>query len=234
MIQLVENQKLIKKYKDKKMNNEIKINIGCSKSPTKGWINYDNSYGLILSKFGPIINMLYKLRIISEDQLEVASSYKENKVILANVIKKIPHKNNSVDVVYSSHMLEHFSQEDAKKCLIEIRRILKKDGILRLALPDLKAKVDEYIKSGDADNFIYETYMWPPTPKSFIGRLYLFFTGPRHHQWMYDSNSLIKLLLDCGFINPKSLQAGDTLIPNPGNLNLFERDDDSFYVEATS
>ena len=46
-------------------------------------------------------------------------------------------------------------------------------------------------------------------------------------------NSLIKLLLDCGFNNPKSLQAGDTLIPNPGNLNLFERDDDSFYVEAT-
>ena len=64
------------------MDNEIRINIGCSKSPTKGWINYDNSYGLILSKFGPIINILYKLRVISNDQFEVASSYKENKVIL--------------------------------------------------------------------------------------------------------------------------------------------------------
>lgn len=215
------------------MNDEIKINIGCSKSPTRGWINYDNSYGLILSKFGSIINILYKLGIISDDQLEVANSYKENKVILANVIKKIPHSDNSVDVVYSSHMLEHFSKEDAKKCLLEVKRILIKGGIVRLALPDLKAKIDEYIKTGDADHFIYETYMWPPIPKSFIGRLYLFFTGPRHHQWMYDSKSLIKLLLECGFINPTSFSAGNTSIKNPGELNLFERADDSFYVEAT-
>ena len=111
-------------------------------------------------------------------------------------------------------------------------RVLKKDGILRLALPDIKAKVQEYLRTGDADKFIYETHMWYPAPKSFLQRLYLFFIGPRHHQWMYDSKSINKLLLNCGFRSSVSLAKGETTIPEPGNLNLHERSDDSLYVEA--
>jgi len=214
------------------MNNNIKLNIGCSDSPTKGWLNYDNSYGLVLAKLYFLPNLLHKLHLISDHQAKVANSYRENKVNLANVIKKIPHADNSVDVVYSSHMLEHFDRDNARKCLLEVLRVLKKDGIIRLALPDIKKKVKEYLRTQDADEFIYETHMWYPTPKSFIQKLYLFFIGPRHHLWMYDSKSIKKLLLDCGFRTPVSLAAGDTTIPDPENLNLYERSDDSFYVEA--
>ena len=157
---------------------------------------------------------------------------KKNNVISANVIKKIPHSDNSVDVVYSSHMLEHFDRVNAKNCLMEVYRVLRKDGIIRLALPDIKAKVDEYIRSKDADKFVYETHMWYPSPKSFIQKLYLFYTGPRHHQWMYDSDSIGKLLSDCGFKNPTPLLPGETKIFEPEELDLYERADDSFYIEA--
>lgn len=214
------------------MNKTIRLNIGCSNSPTKGWFNYDNSYGIIVAKFSFLPNLLNRLNIISDKQLDIANSYKENHVGLANVVKKIPHADDSVDVVYSSHMLEHLDQQDAKKCLLEIYRVLKKGGILRLALPDIEAKIEEYIKTKDADTFIQETYLTVPTPKSLIQRLYFFFIGPRHHLWMYDSESLKKLLIDCGFNDPVSLSAGETTITEPDNLNLHERADDSFYTEA--
>ena len=214
------------------MNKTIRLNIGCSNSPTKGWFNYDNSYGIIVAKFSFLPNLLNRLNIISDKQLDIANSYKENHVGLANVVKKIPHADDSVDVVYSSHMLEHLDQQDAKKCLLEIYRVLKKGGILRLALPDIEAKIEEYIKTKDADTFIQETYLTVPTPKSLIQRLYFFFIGPRHHLWMYDSESLKKLLIDCGFNDPVSLSAGETTITEPDNLTLHERADDSFYTEA--
>jgi predicted SAM-dependent methyltransferase len=211
-----------------------RLNIGCSDYPTSGWTNYDISVGLTLAKLGPIPNILNKLRIISDRQLIVVDSYKRNHVKRADVVKKIPEKDSSVDVIYSSHMLEHLDREDAKICVRECFRTLKKDGILRLCIPDLRYKAEEYIETGDADKFIYETYLTIPKPKNILEKLYLFYTGPRHHSWMYDSQSLTKVLLECGFAEVTTLEAGKTTIPNNqvGELDLSQRSDDSFYLEA--
>jgi len=211
-----------------------RLNIGCSDYPTSGWTNYDISVGLTLAKLGPIPNILNKLRIISDRQLIVVDSYKSNSVKRADVVKNIPEKDNSVDVIYSSHMLEHLDREDAKVCMRECLRSLKTGGILRLCIPDLRYKAEEYIKTGDADKFVYETYLTIPKPKNIIEKLYLFYTGPRHHSWMYDSQSLSKALLECGFSEVTTLEAGKTTIPSNqvGELDLSQRAEDSFYLEA--
>jgi hypothetical protein len=50
---------------------------------------------------------------------------------------------------------------------------------------------------------------------------------------MYDGNSLSKLLLKAGFSKPVILKAGETQIGNPAELDLYERSEESVYVEAT-
>lgn len=45
-------------------------------------------------------------------------------------------KDNSVDLIYASHCLEHFSRNLTQQILAEWYRILKKGGVLRLSVPD--------------------------------------------------------------------------------------------------
>ncbi len=55
-----------------------------------------------------------------------------------------PFKDNSVDLIYASHCLEHFPHSHITTVLNEWFRVLKKDGILRLAVPDFHCLVNIY------------------------------------------------------------------------------------------
>ena len=89
-----------------------------------------------------------------------------------------------------------------------------------------------YIDDGDADNFMKKTYISPGEINSLKDKLRFLFIGFRHHQWMYDARSLTKLLLEVGFKETFILNAGKTMIKNYGNLNLYERKEESLYIEA--
>lgn len=64
-----------------------------------------------------------------------------------NLLNGIPINNDSIDVVYHSHLLEHFSKEDGFCFIQECYRVLKKDGIIRIAVPDLEIIAKEYLKN---------------------------------------------------------------------------------------
>jgi len=54
-------------------------------------------------------------------------------------IRYLPnYDNNSVDVIYACHVLEHISRVEYKAVLSRWRQILKPGGILRLSVPDLE------------------------------------------------------------------------------------------------
>lgn len=59
----------------------------------------------------------------------------------------VPYPDESFDVVYHSHVLEHFPRKDGEAFLIECRRVLKPGGILRVAVPDLEQIAREYLKA---------------------------------------------------------------------------------------
>jgi predicted SAM-dependent methyltransferase len=85
-------------------------------------------------------------------------------VIAYNLTKGIPFKDNSFKVAYHSHVLEHFTKQDAEKFIAECYRVLGPNGILRIAIPDLEAIARNYIKYLDAslanDNSAKEKYNW--------------------------------------------------------------------------
>jgi predicted SAM-dependent methyltransferase len=66
-------------------------------------------------------------------------------VLEHNLLNGIPLNDNEVDVVYHSHVLEHFSKNDGFRFIEECFRVLNKNGIIRIAVPDLETIVKEYL-----------------------------------------------------------------------------------------
>ena len=52
----------------------------------------------------------------------------------------LPFKNGSFAQVYSAAVIEHFSHRQVRQVLVEWIRVLKKDGVLEIKCPDLRAR----------------------------------------------------------------------------------------------
>lgn len=85
-------------------------------------------------------------------------------VLSHNLLEGIPFSENEFDVIYHSHLLEHFSKSDGKKFIKECYRVLKPGGIIRIAVPNLEVIVVNYLKNlegalnGDQDST--HNYEW--------------------------------------------------------------------------
>jgi predicted SAM-dependent methyltransferase len=64
-----------------------------------------------------------------------------------NLFHGIPYADNSVDVVYHSHLLEHMPKQFGLTFIRDCFRVIKNGGIIRVAVPDLEQIAREYIKS---------------------------------------------------------------------------------------
>ncbi|MBZ9729740.1 methyltransferase domain-containing protein [Salegentibacter sp. JZCK2] len=68
-------------------------------------------------------------------------------VVPHNLLEGIPLNDESVSVVYHSHVLEHFSKMDGLNFMKECFRVLKPNGIIRIAVPDLETIAKEYLRN---------------------------------------------------------------------------------------
>jgi len=91
---------------------EILINIGAGSFRRKGWINLDFD------------NPHYDWDKDSFIQYDITE------------MKNLPYEDKSVKAVYISHVVEHIKNEHVEYLFREIRRVLKPDGIFRLAVPN--------------------------------------------------------------------------------------------------
>lgn len=66
-------------------------------------------------------------------------------VIAHNLTQGIPFADASFDVLYHSHLLEHFPKVEAPAFLKECYRVLRTQGIIRIAVPDLEQIIRSYI-----------------------------------------------------------------------------------------
>lgn len=63
-----------------------------------------------------------------------------------DLLKGIPYQDNTFEVVYHSHLIEHFPKEKTPNFIKECYRVLKPGGIIRIATPNLEEIVKNYIK----------------------------------------------------------------------------------------
>lgn len=85
-------------------------------------------------------------------------------VIAHDLSKGIPFPDASFDVVYHSHLLEHFSQAAGKLFLQECYRVLRPQGILRVVVPDLEQIARTYLialeKASNGSQLWADNYQW--------------------------------------------------------------------------
>jgi len=201
-------------------------------SPTPGWMNFDNSWSIRVARIPILVFIIKKLKIINSSQLNYIHFAIENEIHWADAVTKLPLPDASVEVLYTSHMIEHLERKKVDNFLSEAKRVLKPGGTIRICVPDLRIFIDRYMSNNDADEFMHKLHMNKDYPNSLVQKIKYLCIGDRHHQWNYDAASLSNLLKKSGLQNPVALKPGVTTIPDPGELNLREREEESLYIEA--
>lgn len=119
-----------------------RLNLGCNRWPTPGWINVD-------------------LR-----------TYTGKPQLYADIRKPLPFRPNTFSKVYCGHILEHLTPEECVVALTHIARVLRPTGILGVVGPDIELATAGYpeaipdIMHGTGDGLPGEGHEWIPTRAS--------------------------------------------------------------------
>jgi predicted SAM-dependent methyltransferase len=115
-------------------------------------------------------------------------------------VDDLPFDDNSADLIYASHVLEHFGRNEFQAVLKEWYRVLKPNGILRVAVPDFQA--------------VAELYCAGKLPNGLIQVMGLVCGGQRNewdfHKVIFDKKFLTEHLSAIGFVNIKAYDWQET------------------------
>lgn len=129
----------------------------------------------------------------------------------------LPFLDNSVDLVYASHVLEHIIWYKTVDALKEVYRILKPNGKFEVHVPDFAIIVNAYLnkKCGDnwrACNKDADFMLW------VNGRIFTYGGPGNNHRAVFDRDYLNKCLRFAGFT--KILDKAPIRGNNHGIINL--------------
>jgi predicted SAM-dependent methyltransferase len=110
----------------------------------------------------------------------------------------LPFPDNSVDFIYNEHFLEHLTVEEGLSAIKDFFRVLKPNGVMRIAMPDLKNTVNAYLDEN-----------WKENSKASSEKFGLTFIQTRAerinigfrwwgHKWLYDWEELERRLKEAG------------------------------------
>lgn len=111
----------------------LMLNLGCGTRTHEAWVNIDYSLKATLKGLWfvrPFVSTPNPVNYINHD-----------------LRRGIPFPDETADVVYASHVLEHLERRYALPFVTEIHRILKPNGIIRLVVPDLERAVIAYLET---------------------------------------------------------------------------------------
>jgi predicted SAM-dependent methyltransferase len=114
-----------------------------------------------------------------------------------DVTEVLPFEDSSCELIYSEHMLEHLTVEQGVAFLKECLRVLKKDGVLRIAMPSLDRLIQ---RSCDGTWRDAEWLSWPQY-RHVTTRAQMLNMAFREwgHQWLYDREEFHRRLSEAGF-----------------------------------
>ena len=109
----------------------------------------------------------------------------------------LPFADGSCRFIYNEHFLEHLDADDGASFLRECHRILRPEGVLRIAMPSLDVIIEKASQGTWRDQ---DWLTWPEN--SFINsRAEMLNVAFRWwgHLWLYDREELRRRLSDAGF-----------------------------------
>ncbi len=217
----------------------IQVNLGSGNKLPLGWVNIDNSWHARICRYPWLKRLLLFFHVIPR-------SYKaidwQGEVLFYDILRGLPFRDNTVSVIYASHILEHLFFESAKVVLMDAHRVLKPGGILRVIVPDLDSIIDAYQKRRESGAdmaeanqiFIRSLGMWPAQiPRVpwwirwFRGRY-----DKNLHRWVYNHHQLVDLLRHSGFVDICTKEAFDSRIADIEAIENQQRLEGALCLEA--
>jgi SAM-dependent methyltransferase len=192
------------------------------------WITYSNTFKKYNLGCGPKFYQNF-LNVGYWAQLQEGAVYKDlngttNTFMLNHDLRHgIPAADNSLDLAYHSHMLEHLSYTDGIEFTKECLRVLKPGGTLRILVPDLELWINAYTNN---NSFFFEQYrqMGGIDPDIYVTKAAVFM-GMLHnheHKCGYDFESLKWLVEHVGFTDIKRTLYGAGTIDDLENIEKVD------------
>jgi len=131
--------------------------------------------------------------------------------IYLDITKKLPFKSNSIDLVYSHHVIEHITLAQFKDLIAELYRVMKPGAWAHIVTPDLKKIVHVYSRPEEHEDLI-EYYC---KDDSLIGPAHYVNVAMRQeqeHLYIYDFTLLQTLFQNVGFREMVSCEYGESRV----------------------
>jgi predicted SAM-dependent methyltransferase len=136
----------------------------------------------------------------------------------------IPFDTDTVDAIYSSHMLEHLTYRDGQELLAECWRVMRPGGLISIAVPNARLYIEGYMgyREIPVDYFGWEPALNRTTAIDAVN--YVAYMGGEH-KYLFDEENLVHRLARAGFENVRA-RAFDS------DLDMPEREYESIYAEG--
>jgi predicted SAM-dependent methyltransferase len=144
----------------------------------------------------------------------------------------LPFASDSVESIYSTHMIEHLYPDELENLLQDCARVLKPGAGLRLVVPSLHSAILAYQQN--RCDWFYESF--PRHFDSVGGRFSNFVFCDGQHRTAFDFGHLEEILRQAGFSQVEGSAEGRSRLYGE-NVPTFEPNDSaalphSLYVEA--
>lgn len=117
----------------------------------------------------------------------------------------LPYSTGVVDLIYSSHFLEHLTYEEGLRFLRECRRVIRPGGAMRLIVPDASLLNRIYVDGEDGGRSPFDSLSefdevngGCASSPTAAGKLHALLWGG-DHKAVYDAETLCKALDEAGF-----------------------------------
>lgn len=136
-------------------------------------------------------------------------------IFFVDVTKTFPIPSDSFNFVFTEHHIEHISYKDAVLMLKESFRVLKPGGVIKITTPDLKKSLASYFNDdlyheefkNHSKNIIYSGFHnaihYVPVDDYFKAHEINDMFYNYEHKFIYDYESLKRVLENAGFLNVK-------------------------------
>jgi predicted SAM-dependent methyltransferase len=126
-------------------------------------------------------------------------------IAFLDATRRFPFRDQTFDFIFSEHMIEHVPYRGGMSMLNECFRVLKPNGLIRLATPDMRFLIELYSRPEEG---IHRPYMeWaagfapygiPESEAIFVLNNFMRDWG---HQFIWDEDRLRRSLGDVGFVD---------------------------------
>jgi len=117
--------------------------------------------------------------------------------LVLDVRKGLPFDDDSVDLIYNEHLLEHLTFEEGGEVVMQFRRCLKEGGVLRMAMPDLDYIIEKYNTDWKNQDWLsWPGYEFIRTRGRMVNVVFRWSWG---HKYLYNEEDLRAQLTGAGF-----------------------------------